>query len=61
MAYIDLSTPPLTAGTGPTPAQASGVRASLGLPTFVILTPVAYAALVNSGTTNADTIYIIQE
>ena len=42
MAYIDLSTPPITPGTGPTLTQASGMRVSMGIPTFVVLAPTGY-------------------
>lgn len=61
MAYIDLSIPPITPGTGPTLTQASGMRVSMGIPTFVVLAPTGYAALVAAGATDSNTIYIVQE
>jgi hypothetical protein len=59
MANIDLATPP--SGVGPTLVQASGIRASLSIPTFVMLTPANYAALAASGIIDANTVYIVKE
>jgi hypothetical protein len=59
MANIDLANPPI--GVGPTAAQASGIRSSLSVPTFLIVTPANYAALQSSGTINSNTIYIVKE
>jgi hypothetical protein len=39
-------------------ANNAAIRAAIG---FVQITPAAYAALVAAGTTNPDTIYIVQE
>ena len=59
MANIDLKIPP--DGVGPTATQASGIRESLSIPTFVMTTPANYAALAASGIINATTVYIVKE
>ena len=50
-----------TGAQGATGAQ--GIQGATGAQgaTFVVLTPAEYAALVNAGTTDPETIYIVQE